>query len=214
MTGAVDVIGLFLEGAGVILEVLADPALDEAWDRPSVLEDQLVGGLAGHLARGGVWVVADYLDGGEPDGPVDFGSAGEYYAAVLATADDAVHEAVRARGAEIGAVGRAELARTLEERVVSLGPRLASFGVDHPVAVFAGRTIRLGDYLATRIVEQVVHLDDLARSLDRDPYAVPSAATDLTLSVGLDLARHRSGDVATLRAFYRSGFADGVLPVV
>ena len=73
--------------------------------------------------------------------------------------------------------------------------------------------MRLGDYLETRLVEQVVHLDDLACSLDRDPYPVPEAAMSLVLSIGTDVARRRSGDAAVLRAFYRHGFANDVFPI-
>lgn len=43
---------LFLAGGRAVADALGDPAVASAWDRPSVLEDQLVSGLAGHLARG------------------------------------------------------------------------------------------------------------------------------------------------------------------
>ena len=37
------------------------PCTQAVWEAlvPAVLEEQTVGGLAGHLARGGVWVVAE-----------------------------------------------------------------------------------------------------------------------------------------------------------
>ena len=75
MAEAPDVVALFVAGAHAIVEAIADPSVAEAWDRPSVLEDQLVSGVAGHLARGGVRVVADYLRAGHPAGPVDVNSA-------------------------------------------------------------------------------------------------------------------------------------------
>ena len=77
---------LFVAGAHTIVDAIADPSVGEAWDRPSVLEDQLVSGLCGHLARGGVWVVSDYLDAGTPVGPVEFASAGEYFEGFAASA--------------------------------------------------------------------------------------------------------------------------------
>ena len=58
----------FLDGAQVVVDAIASPAVAAAWDTPSVLAEQTVGGLAGHLARGAVWVVGDYLDQPEPDG--------------------------------------------------------------------------------------------------------------------------------------------------
>lgn len=209
-----DVPSLFLEGADVVAEAIGDPAVAEAWDRPSVLEDQRVSGLAGHLARSGVWVVADYLDAGEPEGPPDFNSAGHYFAtfADAASLDD--HRAIRDRGAAVAAVGHDELVETLVARLDALRPRLESLPVDHLIAVLDGKVMRLDDYLMSRIVEQVVHLDDLARSVDQEPWELPIAAEALAMSVGLDIACRRSGTDAVLRALYRQGFAEPTLPVL
>ncbi len=63
------------------------------------------------------------------------------------------------------------------------------------------------------IVEQVVHLDDLARSVDRDPWPVPEGAQLLAIHVGIDVARLRHGGTETLRCLYRSRL-DPVLPVL
>jgi hypothetical protein len=72
----------------------------------------------------------------------------------------------------------------------------------------------LGDYLTTRIVEQVVHLDDLARSVDVPPWTVSVKASELTIAVGAEIARRRAGSTATIRALYRGGFAGEVFPVL
>ena len=68
----------------------------------------------------------------------------------------------------------------------------------------AALTIRFDEYLKTRIVEQVVHLDDLARSVDREPWPMPEAAQSLVIHLGIDVARVRSGGTAVVRALYRS----------
>lgn len=83
---------------------------------------------------------------------------------------------------------------------------------DHLVTVAYGKVIRLGDYLLTRVVEQVVHLDDLARSVGLEPWTMPTDAVDVAVEVGLDVARRRRGDTAVLRALYRQGFAADALP--
>ncbi len=80
--------------------------------------------------------------------------------------------------------------------------------------VFAGLVLPLGEYLATRLVEQTVHLDDLARSVGREPWPLPDAATELVCAVGLEVAQRRFGGTALLRALYRQGFAEAVLPVL
>ena len=89
---------LFFIGARTVIEAIADPAVEEAWDWPSVLEEQLVGSVAGHLARSGIWVVADYLEAGTPSGEPDFESASAYFAAVAVGASPEVKRAIRDRG--------------------------------------------------------------------------------------------------------------------
>jgi hypothetical protein len=208
---------LFLEGAAVVAEAIGDPAVGAAWDLPSVLEDQRVSGLAGHLARGAVWVVDEYLAGGEGPGsaePPDYVSAGHYYASVAGSATEEMHRGVRDRGAAVAAVGQQALVAELLNRIVSLETLLARVPPDHVVAVFAGRRIRLEDYLVSRMVEQAVHLDDLARSVGRDPWPLPEDLLDAVVAVGTEVARRRHGDGAVLRALYRRGFAGAVLPVL
>jgi len=209
-----DIVELFLEGAEVVAVALAAPAVVEAWDRPSVLEGQRVSGLAGHLARGGVWVVADYLDTAPTNGTADFTSAGDYFTSLMQTMSPDDHDAVRKRGADVAAAGRDDLLRALAERLAALGPRLRSLEAGQLIAVTRGKVLSVSDYLATRVVEQVVHLDDLARSIDQDPWSMPPGATDLAIAVGTDIARRQAGSHAVVRALYRHGFAQQVLPVL
>jgi len=203
---------VFLAGAEVVVSALGDDAVASCWDRPSVLEDQAVASLCGHLARGGVWVVEDYLAGDPPPGPADFGSAGEYFAELIGAAGDEDHKAIRDRGAAVSAIGHSALVDEVRRRLDDLGPRLRAMSPDHLVTVAYGKVIRLGDYLLTRVVEQVVHLDDLARSVGLEPWTMPTDAVDVAVEVGLDVARRRRGDTAVLRALYRQGFAADALP--
>ena len=208
-----DVVELYLSVAGIVVEAVADPGVGAAWDRPSVLEHQTIGSLAGHLMCGGVWLVGEYLDGGVPSGPAARESAGDYCAAYMDRKTEATELAIRDRGAAIAEPGHRAVVDDARGRLVTLGPRLRATPTSQLVAVVDGLGMRLGDYLETRLVEQVVHLDDLACSLDRDPYPVPEAAMSLVLSIGTDVARRRSGDAAVLRAFYRHGFANDVFPI-
>ena len=212
MTNAV---ALFLEGARVVLDAIGDDAVGAAWDAPSVLEEQTVSSLAGHLARGGVWVVGDYLDAEVSAGEPDFASAAAYYAGALDHMTDDDHRAIRERGATIGAMGQDALVASLTDRLTMLEDRLRDEPGDRLVTVIAGRTIPLDEYLATRIIEQAVHLDDLARSVGRvDGWPVPPEAEALVIAVGTDLAVRRHGAAAMVRALYRRGFADPTLPVL
>jgi hypothetical protein len=62
----------------------------------------------------------------------------------------------------------------------------------------------LSDYLVTRLVEMVVHLDDLAHSIGEDLPAPPGAAIDLTLATLFEMAVARNGPDAMMRALSRT----------
>jgi Mycothiol maleylpyruvate isomerase N-terminal domain len=205
-------IGLFLAGASVVVEAVGSEVVGRKWGEPSVLEEQTVGSLAGHVARGGIWVVQDYLGVGSPAGPVDFESAGQYFAHFADHASAADHQAIRDRGAAVAAEGQAAVAAKARASLEALRDSLPVAGPDRLVSVIASQVMRLEDYLATRIVEQVVHLDDLGRSVGAE-WAMPEASVTLVLEVGVDVGVRRRGSAAMTRALYRHGFAD-VLPVL
>jgi len=204
---------LFIETARVIETAITDDAVGRAWNEPSILEDQRVGGLAGHLARGGVWVVDDYLNTEIPDAP-RANSAAEYFArsASFLNADD--HRQIRERGAQVAAAGHREVCAALSARLEALTPRLLAEPSDRIIGVAGGVAVMtLDGYLETRIVEQVVHLDDLARSIEREPWPVAPAAQRLVIHVGVDIGLYRTGATEMIRALYRSRL-DPALPVL
>jgi hypothetical protein len=203
----------FLQTAQVVLAALRDDRVGQAWHQESVLEHQRVGGLAGHLARGGVWVVDDYLGSSAlPEERVR--SAAEYFARVTELSTPEAEREVRERGAQVAEQGQESLCATLEARLGALTERLAVVGQDRHLGVAGGTlTIPLAEYLKTRIVEQVVHLDDLARSVNHDPWPVTGEAQHLVIHLGVDIGIQRHGTDAMIRCLYRSGFGS-VLPVV
>ncbi len=208
-----DTVELFLAGAATIRDAIADPSVAAAWDAPSVLEEQTVGSLAGHLARGGVWQVGEYLAAGVPSGPPVCTTAAAYYDRILGAATEADHQAIRDRGAAVAAVGPAALLAAVDERLAALAAHLPTVEASQLLTVAGGIVMPLGPYLGTRVVEQVVHLDDLARSLDRDPWPVADDAIEYVAHVAFDLIARRRGPHAVIRALYRDGFAEQVLPV-
>jgi hypothetical protein len=203
----------FLSGADAVLTALSSDAVAQAWEKQSVLDGQKVSGLAGHLARGAVWAVGDYLAAGQPTGEVTFESAAAYCAAIAERLTPSDHEAIRRRGAEIGSLGHRRLAEDLDRRLSELGPLLRASNANQPIAVIGGEVMRLADYLETRIVEQVVHLDDLARSVGARPWPVPPECMQVAISVGTEIGRRRFGDAEMIRALYRND-ASSVLPVL
>lgn len=202
----------FLSNSHVVLNAISDARIADAWNTPSTLEDQTIGSLVGHLARGSVWVVNEYLNASAPTGPVDYESASAYFAEVANSLTAQDHEAIRNRGAEIAKMGHAGVINELTQRLNELSGILLNEPQERLLSVFAGRVMRLDDYLLTRLVEQVVHLDDLARSLAVDPWSYASGAAALVIECGADIGRIRSGELAMVRTLFRDGGA--CLPVL
>lgn len=102
----------------------------------------------------------------------------------------------------------------LDERLASLDGTLRATDPATLVSVAVGKVLRLGDYLVTRIVEQVVHPDDLDRSLGWAPCSYPAPGRALCVDLGVAMASARSGAAGVVRALFRAGGADDVLPVL
>jgi len=211
--GSRDMREQFLKGADVVRSALLDQRVVDGWDDPSVLEGQTIGSLAGHLARGSVWAVGDYLDTEPGDRDVDVETAAAYFASVVESVTPEDHVAIRARGAEVAADGAERVSERLDERLAELRRRLPAEPTDRAVVVFGGRVMLLDDYLYTRIVEQVVHLDDLARSIGAEPWTNPPDAAALVVACGAEIGRLRNGDSTMIRAMFRDGAAS-TLPVL
>jgi hypothetical protein len=204
---------LYLSGVRTIREAIADPAVVEAWEQPSVLEEQTVGSLAGHLTRTGTWIMDEILGAGEPDRPADFIEVASFYVTLLPTTDDPIHEGIRQRGAALAAQGPAALAESIDERMPGVEARLRTLSADRLLTVTGGNVMALDLYLVTRVVEQVVHLDDLARSVEHEPWPLPQAAYRTVAAVAIEVAMLRHEPQVVVRSLYRRGHADVAFPV-
>lgn len=196
----------FLETAGVAASALALREVARRWQEPSALRLLSVRGLAGHLLRGAGSVDA-YLDRPEPTGATPI-SAAAYYLQVTAalTEEDLAgpaHTAVRRRGEEQAAAGPEAVATEARALVDRLRRRLAAEPPERLVSVYQGLVLRLDDYLVTRLVELVLHLEDLCVSVDVPAPAMPVAATSAAIATLVEVARLRHGDAAVLRALAR-----------
>jgi hypothetical protein len=179
----------------------------DAWPAPSVVAEYTVGGVAAHAVHSVLWL-EQLLRDSEPAGlrPVtiaeffgmnrmeDTGDGDGFSASLRAAA-----EAFALTGAPV-----VNAACTVSrDELVGL---LASASADRAVPVIrvAGGQVCLQDYLRTRVLEVIIHADDVACSVAglvvADP---PRAAVDVTLGVCLEMARARVGDVGALRAFTR-----------
>lgn len=200
--------GSFLSSASTAADLIDSTEVAAAWDEPSALDGYTVAGLSGHLARA-VLVVEQYLGADaaeqrapEPDGLID---ASGYFAAVLGDHDPVasdLHRGVRDRGLETAAGGPQELARSVRASADRLRVGLDDATLRRPISVLGGLALPLEQYLGTRLVELVVHIDDLAVSVG----AAPDLDEDACRSVAGILAQtaaRRGGGLMAVRALAR-----------
>lgn len=196
----------FLETARITAELIGLDATARAWDGASALDGYTVGGLAGHLARATLTVSA-YLGAGEPDDGETMDPIA-YFASALQTAspdqDIAFHAAVRNRAATEAARGNRDLTDRIAATIGTLHEQLSSEPALRRIAVLGDRMMFLDDYLVTRLVEQVVHGNDLALSVGVDPPDWPGEAIDLVLAAVVGLAAARHGAIAVITALART----------
>lgn len=196
-----------LAAAVAARSVVTSEAVAQHWDAASALPGFTVGGLAAHL-YGAMRRFERALD--VPPDPAwrmlrlaDFYSANRVDDA--AGLDAPFQVAIRDHAHQLATRGPAAVAAkfaTLTDRLAVALPTLAP---RRPVPVWQvpdGATT-VADYLRTRVVELVVHADDLAVSVGTT-VDLPDVAVSTAVEVFVELARARAGDVAVVRAFTRA----------
>jgi hypothetical protein len=201
-TTLIDISGWLLERRAV---------LSKGFDAASALAEFSVRGLAGHLRRAMTTVEA-YLDQPAPD-PADTAAAGTevitgaaYFAGVLPAdrdLDSEFNRAIRQRGVESAPGDPDDFVQEWAETAAEVIGRLEREPDDRLVQVYGGLVLTLDEYLVTRLIEVVVHVDDLAVSLDVAPPVLSPAATGLVITTLVEVARLRHGDAAVVRALTR-----------
>lgn len=109
---------------------------------------------------------------------------------------------VRERGDQTAAHGPEVLAATVRDTTERLAANLVGDALSQPVRVLDGHTITVERYLATRLVELVVHGDDLAVSVDVELAASPDACRTVA-GILAETAARRGGELAAVRALAR-----------
>lgn len=195
----------FLGCAETAERLIASDEVANRWAEPSALPYYTIAGLAGHLARA-VFTVDKYLDSvSAPTGePTD---AAGYLATVLADhdpVDSGFHREVRDRALEEASDGPEALASTVRAVRERLADTLLETGMTRPIAVRDGVTLTVDEYLKTRLVELVVHIDDLSTSIGlAEPEGVPTSAYGEVAAVLGRLAARRFGGPTTIRGLAR-----------
>lgn len=153
---------------------------DDQWALPG-LGEWSVKELVAHGNRA-FKTVNEYLEGDTKDPTVLF-TAADYVRTVLGEETPHVHIAARARDE---AAARDDWVTATDELAEEALRQVAARPGDTTVHLFVGE-MELGQYLATRVMEVVVHGLDLSRAIGL-PTTPPTAALSVTLAVLLDLA--------------------------
>ena len=194
----------FLETSRLAGELIGHPAVEQRWLGPSVLAEYSIGGLAAHLARAAS-TVENYLGGTTPPPGADALSAPRYFASMSVSTDpgDELNKAARDRAEQAALAGAPAVVAGYSDSIQRLAERLALEPPTRLLSVIGERVLTLDEYLVTRLVELVIHGDDLAASVDLAPPDMPESALVSTIDCLVEVARLRHGDLAVVRALAR-----------
>ncbi|GAA1690784.1 hypothetical protein GCM10009830_43120 [Glycomyces endophyticus] len=195
----------YLAAAATALALLDTEQVADHWTEPSALEGFTVGGLAAHLAQQ-ITSVTAALDA-DPAGkdPVTLHEHYRRAAWVGADIDNDYNTAIRDGGEQAAATGHAAVLTDASSALQRLATDLPALAAAH----LTGNTrwpyaMRLDDFLTTRLLELVVHADDLAYSTGLDtPEFDPDAFAAATALLA-HLAAERHGQAALVRALART----------
>lgn len=196
---------LYLDLADRAAQLLAADEVAAHWEEPSALAEFSVRGLAGHLA-GQIFFLPAMLAEPVPVEPII--SIGEYYARVSwvgSDVDTSFNQAIRSGGEKEAADGPA----TLAERAAACVAELRATLPDTPHRPVRRPTwgpwsITFDDFVTSRMLELVIHSDDLAYSVGLPTPKFPSQAVETVVDLLSRIALRRHGATAVLRALSRS----------
>lgn len=157
----------FEDEAHAVEETLATVP-DDAWDRPA-LGDWSVAELVAHMV-GTVTRLGTYLDT-DAEAAAAVVDRVDYYRDDTDATAPSIAEAARSHAATLDAT---ELPAQFTRAWEVAAARAGGLGGDHLLATWRG-VMRLDEYLATRVLELVVHHMDLRAALELPPAATPEA---------------------------------------
>ena len=207
---------VFFGATSSVADLIASPAVGDHWGEWSSLEGFTVGGIAGHIVRS-VQALVDLLERPIPEGarivtPAQFFGVDKPKGPVL---DDPIAKFIVADGENRADFGQGAVVGTFLELVDQaervLGD-LTATTIIPTIRIPDGVTF-LGIYLTTRVVELVVHGDDLASSVGID-WQPPFEAGALAIGMLVQIATEQHGAVEVLRVLARSERASDVFPVL
>jgi hypothetical protein len=115
---------------------------------------------------------------------------------------------VQAKAASDAAKGPAVVLDRFDRGIPDIAALLEAVPPEREVTAPVNVVMTAADYVGTRLIEVVVHGDDLAASVGAAPPAFSPAATGAVLDILWGSLRRRGGDMAVVRSLTRSERAD------
>ena len=192
-----------MDAARIAQDLASRPEVAEGWTAESACAGMTVGGLAYHLVRQAV-VLTELLDAPPSGETIPMLEHYEQAPWVKGGHDDPANVAVRSGSDEQAAVG---VEAVLAEARAALDrlPELLAAPRDHD-AVFIpwqGWALTVDDLVTTRLMETIVHSDDLAASVGLPTPEFPEPALSPVLGLLTGVAVRRHGQAAVVRALSR-----------
>ena len=193
-----------------LVDLVASPVVADAWDRESSLAGMTVGGVTRHLVSQPESAV-EFLGIQPPPPHAPVVSLAELYERTDwfgAGLDAAENTSIRDDFNAMATGGQEDSLAILEQALTELPAALSAAGPTTYVP-WQDCCLTTDDFLAVRLMEVVVHADDLATSIGVATPAFDDEVLHPALALLAMLSAYRHGQVATVRALARAERAQG-----
>ncbi len=202
----------FLEAGEITLDLLRLPDVARRWTEPSALRGMTIGGLAHHL---GVQVVSGHSASVDrallgDDDPVALVEHYRRAAWVRADIDGDANASIRAGAERSAGDGPSAVVTRVTRALADLQP----WPTDSLPTVrmpWWDWSMSADDFLLSRMMEMMVHADDLAASLGIETPVFPRTVQRQVFTLLASLAVDTHGQSAVLRALTRSERAGNIV---
>ena len=199
----------FAGAVDIASELVLRPEVSARWAAESACADMSVGALARHLVS--QWFNAVHLlSAPAGDAPITARQHYERAAWVHSGPDDDANVDIRQGSEELAAEGPEAMRALVATLAPELSDVLASLPRDGlgPIP-WQGWSLTEHDFLVTRLMEIVVHSDDLAASVDVATPEFPAEVVAPVLDLLTDVSVRRHGSTAVVRTLARPQRAAG-----
>lgn len=186
-----------------LTDLVGSAEVAQAWEQESALPGMTVGGLARHLVSQAECAVEFLITPGPPD-PQVLTLIGHYDRVdwLHAPVDAAENTSIRDHFNQMSSAGHTESVEVLARSREHLGSAIGEAGSATYVP-WQDCALPTDDFLVVRLMEIVVHADDLACSVGVAPPAFGPKVLEPVLALLAALAARRRGQDAVLRALSR-----------